>query len=198
MKDDFPENEAGNAKLDVARAEHKIMKCIAVRCHESNAIFSHNVPVKGRDEDNYVAGLLATDVEFMGHAELILKTDNEPAVLALATAALLNIRIDAQKDESPARSVSMEHSAEHESQSNGGTECGIRAVRGMFRTIKLCLEERIGQKIPPTHPLPAWPVEHAALLLNATQADGRQDGSGETTWMGLRAKITGLLRVGHV
>ena len=192
LKDDFPENEAGNAKLEEARTEQKIMKCIAVRCYESKAVFAHNVPVKGRDEDNYVAGLIATDVEFMGHTKLILKTDNEPALLALATAALLNIRIDAQKDESPVRSVSMEHSAEHESQSNGGTECGIRAVRGVFRTIKLCLEERIGQKIPPTHPLVAWLVEHAALLLNAMQVGE----DGNTAWARLRGRDFGQKLLG--
>ena len=139
LKDDFPETKEGDALLEQARVELKIMKCIAVRCHESKAVFAHNVPVKGRDEDNYVAKLVATDVEFMGHVKVILKTDNEPALLALATAALLNIRIDAQKDGSPVRGVSVEHSAEHDSQSNGGTECGIRAVRGLFRTIKLCL-----------------------------------------------------------
>jgi hypothetical protein len=100
----------------------------------------------------------ATDVEFMGHVKVILKTDNGPALLALATASLLNIRIDAQKDESSVQNVSIEHSAEYESQSNGGTECGIRAVRGIFRTIKVCLEERVGQKIPPTHALSAWLV----------------------------------------
>ena len=60
LKDDSRENEAGNAKLEEARAEQRIMKCIAVRCHESKAVFAHNVPVKGRDGDNYVAGLIAT------------------------------------------------------------------------------------------------------------------------------------------
>jgi len=188
----LPEDVEGEAKLEEARAEMKIMKCIAIRCPESKAIFAHNVPVKGRDEDNYVAGLTAADVQFLGHVKVILKTDNEPALLALATAALLNIRIDAQKDESPVRSVSIEHSAEHESQSNGGTECGIRAVRCQFRTLKLCLEERIGQKIPPTHPLSAWLVEHPALLLNAKAAGE----DGKTAWARLRGRDCGQKLLG--
>ena len=192
LKEDLPDTEDGNAKLEEARSELKIMKCIAIRCHESKAVFAHNVPVKGRDEDNYVASLIATDVEFMGHVKVTFKTDNEPALLALATAALLNIRIDAQKDDSPVRSVSIEHSAEHESQSNGGTECGIRAVRGQFRTLKLCLEERLGQKIPPKHALPAWLVEHAALLLNATQVGE----DGKTAWARLRGRDFGQKLLG--
>jgi len=128
----------------------------------------------------------------MGHVKVILKTDNEPALLAPATAALLNIRIDARKDDSPVRSVSTKHPAEHESQSNGGTECGIRAVRGQFRTIKLCLEERIGQKIPPTHALSAWLVEHAALLLNAKQVGE----DGKTAWARLRGRDFGQKSLG--
>ena len=46
LKDDFPETEDGDANLEQARAELKIMKCIAIRCHESKAVFAHNVLVK--------------------------------------------------------------------------------------------------------------------------------------------------------
>ena len=105
----------------------------------------------------------------MGHVKLILKSDNEPALLALGQAALLAIRCDVQNGESEIEGISFEHSAEHGSQSNGGTGCGIRAVRGMFRTVKLYLGERLGQRIPPTHPLMIWLVEYSALLLNAKQ-----------------------------
>ena len=110
------------------------MKCLILRCHESKAIFAHSIPVKGDDEDHYVADLIATDVAFMGHVKLLLKSDNEPALLKLAEASLMKIRVQAQKDETPVQSVSSEQAAEYESPSNGGTECGIRAVRGLFRT----------------------------------------------------------------
>ena len=118
LKEEYPEDADGETKLEEARVERKIMKCIAIRCHESKAVFAHSAPVKGRDGDNYVAELVAADVQFMGRVNVTLKTDNELALLALATDALLNIRIDAQKDESSLQSVSLEHSAEHESQSN--------------------------------------------------------------------------------
>lgn len=150
------------------------------------------MPAKGHDEDNYVAGLIAMDVQFMGHVQVILKTDNEAALLALATAALLNIRTDAQTNGSPVRSVSVEHPGEHGSQSNGGTGCGIRSVRDMFRAPKLCLEERIGQKVPPTHPLSTWLVEPAALLLNAKQAGE----DGNTAWARLRGRDVGQKLLG--
>ena len=40
LREEFPENEDGNAKLEEARSELKIMKCIAIRCHESKAVFA--------------------------------------------------------------------------------------------------------------------------------------------------------------
>ena len=85
------------------------MECFAVRCHESEVVFAHAVPVKGRDGDNFVAGLITADVEFMGHAKLILKSDNEPALLASGQAAQLNIRCGVHKDGSKVESVSVEH-----------------------------------------------------------------------------------------
>ena len=139
IEEEYPRDIDGGAKLEADRVELKIMKCLAVRCHESKAVFSHAIPVKGRDEDNFVANLIKTDVEFMGHVKLILGSDTEPALLALGQAALLVIRCDVQNGGPQVEGISFEHSAEHDSQSNGGTECGIRAVRGMFRAAKLCL-----------------------------------------------------------
>ena len=192
ITNEFPQDEGGETSLTAARENATIMKCLIVRCHESKAVFAHAVPVKGRDEDNYVASLITTDVAFMGHVKLIIKSDNEPALLALAHAALLEIKCQAQKGEIPTTHVSTEHSPEYESQSNGGTECGIRQVRGLFRTIKRCTERRIGQMIPPTHPLSAWLVQHAALLINVC-AVGED---GKTAWKRLRGRDFGQRLIG--
>ena len=42
------------------------------------------------------------------------------------------------------QNVQTESSPEHDPQSNGGVEIGVRLVRGFFKTFKLCLEGRIG------------------------------------------------------
>ena len=47
-------------------------------------MFAHAIPVKGDDEDHYVADLVASDVSFMGHTKVIIKPDNEPALRKLA------------------------------------------------------------------------------------------------------------------
>ena len=142
------------------------MKCLIARCHESKAVFAHAIPVKGDDEDHYVADLIASDVSFMGHIKLIIKTDNEPALRALASASLEKIRCQIGQEDSTVEKISTEQSAEYESASNGGTGCGIRAVRGLFRTVNLCTEKRIGQEVPATHPIAAWLLEHVCRILN--------------------------------
>ena len=120
------------------------------------------MPCKGVDEDGYVVELVVQAVAWMGHTKLILKTDNERSLLALVKRALEAVRY-----EIPGIIQAMdEQSAEYESKPNGGTEVGIRAVRGLYRAIKFCTEERIGNEIPVMHALTPWLIEHACALLN--------------------------------
>ncbi len=69
--------------------------------------------------------------------------------MALVTRALRALKCSVDSLES----VSTEHSQEYDSQANGGTEVGIRAVRELFRTMRLYLERRIGHSVPPRQPL---------------------------------------------
>ena len=39
-------------------------------------------------------------------------------------------------------------------------------IRGLFRTLRLCLEAMIGLKVPIDHPLIPWLLQHTALLLS--------------------------------
>ena len=63
--------------------------------------------------------------------------------------------------------VQTESPVEYDSQSNGAIEVGIKIVRGMFRTLKLCLEARLGKYVPVNHALVPWLLEHTCILLNA-------------------------------
>ncbi len=115
------------------------MKCVLIRCWDSKIIFAHVVPCKGADEEKFVANLICADIEWLGYTKLILKADNETSIKALVkqVAGILKEKChnleNLQKENPPA----------YDSQANGGTEVGIRIVRGMFRTLKLCLEARI-------------------------------------------------------
>ncbi len=69
---------------------------------------------------------------------------------------------------------------------------GVRALRGQFRTLRLCLERRVGRKIPARHPLTAWLLEHTALLLNASV----RGEDGLTSWARVRGRPFGQRLVG--
>ena len=125
-------------------------------------MFAHIVLVKGDDEEHYCARLILSDIEWLGHTRVVLKSDNENSIVALwkrvARMLKLNEKLTNVQEESP---------VPYDSQSNGAIEVGVRLVRGMFRTLKLCLEARIGKYIPAAHAITAWLLEHTCILLNA-------------------------------
>ena len=59
-----------------------------------------------------------------------------------------------------------EYSAIGESASNGRAERTVQAVEDMLRTLKSALEARLRVRVPSTHPIMRWLVEHVATILN--------------------------------
>ena len=92
--------------------------------------------MKGADKDNYSAGLVSAAVLWLGHLEVILKGDNEPALQALVGRCLEVLRVKAG-GENGITNISKEDPAPYDSQGNGGTEVGVMILRGLFRTLKL-------------------------------------------------------------
>ena len=64
--------------------------------------------------------------------------------------------------------ISIEHPPRYDSQSHGSVEAAVKIIRGHFRTLKLCLEARIGKVVPTNHALLPWLIEYTALILAAT------------------------------
>ena len=159
---DYERNSEGDAKLEKARVAGEIVKCIAVRCASTKALFAHVVPCKGLDENGWVADTVVQDVAWLGHTKLIIKADGEPALQALVKRVLEVARVECPE----AESISKENPPAYDSQANGSIETGIRLVRGLFRTIKLCTEARLNKHIPVDHPIMAWLLEHVTLLIN--------------------------------
>ena len=108
-------NDVGEEQFSIARAEGNITKCIAIRCFNNNNVFAHCVPCKGADEEGYVADLVVKDILWLGHSELIVRGDNEPALQALVQRALEVLRINTSVEK-----VSDDQSPAYDSQSNGG------------------------------------------------------------------------------
>ena len=170
----------GETNLEDNRKQGKITKCILIRDFATKCIFSHVIPCKGADEDAYTVKCVVSSLSWLGHARIILKSDGEPAILYLVKQAVELLKTSVEGLEG----VSPERSHPRDSQSNGATEVGIRIIRGMFRTHKLCLERRLGRRIPVQHPLMAWLVEHVALLLNAVAVGS----DGKTPWRRSRGR----------
>ena len=75
--------DPGEDAISQARTKGEVLKCLLVRCLQSKNVFAHVVPQKGDDEDHYCAKLAVADIEWLGHTEVIIKTDNGRAIVAL-------------------------------------------------------------------------------------------------------------------
>ena len=96
------------------------MKCFLARCMSSKSVFAHVLPQKGDDEDHFCAKLAVEDIKWMGH----ITTDNERAIVSLKTrVARLH------REFKGFQNVQTESPPEHDSQSNGGVEIGVRLVK---------------------------------------------------------------------
>ena len=170
----------GEAAIQKERLEGSLVKCLLMRCFSSKALFAHCIPYKGTGEDQYVATVVTKNVEWLGHTRLILKCDNEPSLKALVEQSLEEIRIKVKG----ITQISVEHPPRYESQSNGGIETGVRIIRGQFRTLKLCLEARLGKIVPVNHALIPWLLEYTALLITVRYVGT----DGRTAWCRARGR----------
>ena len=163
-----------------------MVKVLVVRDSNTKSVFAHVVPRKGVSEDAYAVDMLVADVMWLGYSRVILKSDNEPSIKTLLGVALRALKV------SEIAQVMEESPPPYDSQANGGIEIGCKLVRGMVRTLKGCLEERVQMRIPADHPMIAWVVQHAALLLT-TRVRGHD---GKTAWERVRGKPFGTRLMG--
>ena len=133
-------------------------------------------------------------VLWMGHLELVFKGDNGGSLQAMIDRAMQLLRVRAAEGGSDAglRRLTKETSAPYDSQSNGGTEVGVMLIRGIFRTLKLCLEGHLQKYIPVAHSIVPWLLEHSAFLLNV-KVRGRD---GLTAWSRVKGRPFGMQSIG--
>ena len=138
------------------------LKVLVAKDSKSKTIFAHAVDAKGSDDEGYGITRIVEDIAWLGHTKLILKSDNEPAILKLLKDALKTARVEIQELEQ----IQDEQAVKYDSKTNGDAENAVKQVTKQMRTLKLCLEKRVGKKIPTSHPLMTWLVEHTAWILN--------------------------------
>ena len=161
-----------------AEDDERFMKVLVVKDFNSKAVFAHAVQRKGVDDNRFAVDVLVGDIEWLGYSRIILRSDNEPAITALMSETMKAIKVQLVDQ------AMEEHPPPYDSQANGAIEVGVQIVRGMVRTWHTSLEERLGYRIPPNHPLMCWLVEHAAHSLT-TRVKGRD---GQTAYQRVRGK----------
>ena len=130
----------------------------------SKCTFAHVVKCKGIGEDRYSVDCLVRDIEWMGHTRIMLRSDNERAIVSLLKESLRALRVDVDHIEQTAE----EHPPEYDPQANGAVENAVGRVKGLLRTYTLAMESRLGHRVPPDHPVIAWMVQHVAFNMNVS------------------------------
>ena len=147
---ELPSDAVGGAKMPV----------LVVRDRKSKALFAHLVPSKGV-EHFYPEQALCRDVKFLGYPSVVIKSDQEPAIKAVAETVKNAFAASNVK-------VQLEHSpkGDHHGKSNGEAEAAVEITQGLCRTYKDACEFGMGQPINPRSPMLSWLIEHAGNMYN--------------------------------
>ena len=156
-------------ELDDEAMKKAAVKILVVKDRKGKAIFAHVVPQKGVDVDGYSVARLVDDIKWLGYTKLLLRSDNEAAIISLLTAALRKLKTEGIAQ------VAREKPPDYDSRANGSIENAVKQVQGLLRTIKLGFEKHLGGLVPDSHPTFSWMVEWVALILTCRVrgSDGR-------------------------
>ena len=111
------------------------------------------VPKKGTSEHPYPAKWLAHQVEFLGYPRVIVKSDQEPAIISLKRGA---------KEKLHGLEMTMEESPAGDSKSNGEIESYNNVLEGQIRVFKDQLDCNYKKSIDSEHTVLSWLVPFAA------------------------------------
>ena len=93
-----------------------------VKDTKSTSVVAHVVPQKGIDDKRFAVDCIAEDVLWFGHAEVLVKSDNEPAIVQLLTESLAARKVEGLD-------ASEEHPPPYDRQANGAIEAAVKQVR---------------------------------------------------------------------
>ena len=104
----------------------------------------------------------------MGAGEIVARSDQEPAILALKKAAASRVRPEGVK-------VKFEESAVADSRGNGLAESGVREVKNLVRTLLSALGAACEHAFTGEDAIVVWAVRYAGQALNRFRlgADGK-------------------------
>ena len=171
--------------MDEAIEKGEIVKCLMMKCSITKSELAIVIGKKGLDQ--YAVDRVVAFIQWLGHGRVIMKSDNERTIVALLRESLKAVRVELEPE-----TIGEEHSPAYDSQSNGMIENAIRNTRGQFRTLRSCIQERLGKLVPLDHPLIAWMLEHASTVRCAMV---RGD-DGTTPWQKARGRAFAMEAIG--
>ena len=123
-----------------------------------SSVWAYALDGKGAASLDWLANQVVEDMDTVGLAQerVITKTDQEASIIQLQHEIARQ-----RKDVGTA----IENSRVGDSDSNGKIERTIREVKGMIRTFRSDLEEKIGQELRLDSPIVPWIVRHAAYVI---------------------------------
>ena len=70
-----------------------MLKLLVVKDTKSKAVFAHAFPQKGIDEKRFSVDMVVADVLWLGYSKVLLKSDNEPAIVKLLKESLATLKV---------------------------------------------------------------------------------------------------------
>ena len=124
--------------------EAKVAPHIVMKDRKSSAFAATTLEAKS---SKYGVAYLAGFIKELGYRRIVLKSDGEPAIVKLKERLAMVL---------PTVEIVPKESVEDDPRSNGAAEGAVKEVKGKTRALKSSTEDRLGKRIPATHPLLAW------------------------------------------
>ena len=149
---ELPEVGVDYAYLGLEGSQVAILVC---KCKRMGCLAATQVPEKGMNV--YALAFFTGWLRGLGWKPLLLRSDNERALLAFLRAAAASLEgVEVIDQASP----------EGDHAANGLAEVGVREVKAQTRVQKSHLEERLKRQLDWSEPLATWLVRHSADCLS--------------------------------
>ena len=152
-----PEGELPEVGVDYAYLGPEGSRVTLLCCKDKRTGCPAATQVPSKGVDAYALSFLVGWLRSLGWKRLIMRSDNERALLSLLRAAAMNLEgVEVIEQACP----------EGDHAANGLAEVAVREIKAQTRVLKSHLEQRLGRPLEWTEPLATWLVRHAANCLS--------------------------------
>ena len=135
--------------------DEKKVTSMIMKDRDTGMLWGHVCSIKG-PTDTWGINKIVKNLEVLGRAKIVLKTDGEPALIAFQS-KIITARDGTTIPKNPPA---------YNPESNGAIESGVKMGNEQLRAIKLALEERLGRTIEISHPIYEWGLQHGCWIVS--------------------------------